>query len=511
MLQTIVVLPDGTEVSSGISNGNVVQSCTYTECVNGGTELILGSVCSAMVEIKFLTPGGDLDITAGDELTVYKYDGNTRRKLGIFIAEKPTRPSANTMKLTAYDRVSKLDKDMTAWLASLKAWPRPLHGFVQGVCSACGVNFITLLSDTPNGGYLIPQFSAEGITGRQLVQWALQATGRFARATVNGDIELAWYTTADKSIGPMEDANTIFYYGGGLTFEDFVIDPIEKVQIHQNEEDVGVIWPNSASAVNTYQITGNPLLTNPNSTYLQTIAKSLYEQLQQVRYTPCKVSIPATFDIRAGNIVNITDKNGREITAYVMTKTQTGQKDTIECTGSIRRDSVSAVNEQSFKALSGKVMNIRSDVDMLRIENADTNGNVTSLTLDINSIRTSVANQSQDVDGIKSEISSIKQEAGQVRIDIESIQNNGVSKVKTGASYTFDDDGLRIARQGERIENLLDNTGMYVTRSGEVLLQANSDGVEATDVKVNNYLIIGQNARFEDYQTNRTACFYVGG
>ena len=511
MLQTIVVLPDGTEVSSGVNTGNAVQSCTYTECVNSGTELTLGSVCSAMVEIKFITPGGDLHITAGDELTVYKYDGTTRHKLGIFIAEKPTRPTANTLKLTAYDRVSKLDQDMTAYIASLKAWPRPLHGFVQGICSACGVNFITPLSEMPNGSYLIQQFSAEGVTGRQLVQWALQATGRFSRATPDGDIELAWYTPADKDIGPAEDANTIFYYGGGLTFEDFVIAPIEKVQIHQNEEDVGVIWPNSASAVNTYQITGNPLLTNPNATYLQPIAKSLYTQLQQISYTPCKVSIPATFDIRAGHIVNITDKNGRQITAYVMTKTQTGQKDTIECTGSIRRDSVSAVNEQSFKALSGKVMNIRADVDKLRFENADTSGKVAFLQLDVDGIQTSVKNQSAELDGIHDDITSIKQDADRVRIEIQSVIDNGVSKVKTGASYTFDDNGLRIARDGERIENLLDNTGMHVTRAGEVLLQADSNGVEATDVKVNNYLIMGKNARFEDYQINRTACFYVGG
>jgi hypothetical protein len=63
--------------------------------------------------------------------------------------------------------------------------------------------------------------------------------------------------------------------------------------------------------------------------------------------------------------------------------------------------------------------------------------------------------------------------------------------------------------------NLLDHTGMYVRRSGEVILQANNQGVAARDVSVANFLVIGENARFEDYSSgtdqNRTACFYIGG
>ena len=51
---------------------------------------------------------------------------------------------------------------------------------------------------------------------------------------------------------------------------------------------------------------------------------------------------------------------------------------------------------------------------------------------------------------------------------------------------------------------------MYVRRNGEVVLQANNQGVRGRDVTVENYLIVGENARFEDYGGNRTACFYIG-
>ena len=36
MLKTVIVLPDGTELSSGPGTQNASQSCTYTECVNSG-------------------------------------------------------------------------------------------------------------------------------------------------------------------------------------------------------------------------------------------------------------------------------------------------------------------------------------------------------------------------------------------------------------------------------------------------------------------------------------------
>ena len=47
----------------------------------------------------------------------------------------------------------------------------------------------------PNGSYPVQKFSAEGITGRQLMQWIGQAAGRFCRATAEGKVEFSWYET----------------------------------------------------------------------------------------------------------------------------------------------------------------------------------------------------------------------------------------------------------------------------------------------------------------------------
>ena len=96
-------------------------------------------------------------------------------------------------------------------------------------------------------------------------------------------------------------------------------------------------------------------------------------------------------------------------------------------------------------------------------------------------------------------------------IEVQGLKDMGATKVTTRIGYTFDDDGLRIQKPGEEMENKMDNTGMYVMRSGEPMLTANNEGVVATDVTVRNFLNMGKNSRFEDYSdgtdTARTGCF----
>lgn len=159
---------------------------------------------------------------------------------------------------------------------------------------------------------------------------------------------------------------------------------------------------------------------------------------------------------------------------------------------------------------SGETFFLDLDNSILRMQALDDlNENYASISVDVNGIKSQAKKQSGDIDDLKYKATTIQQTAEDVSIQVQNIVKNGVDKVTTGTGYTFDDDGLKITKSGEEIENLLDNTGMYVTRSGDTILQANNTGVTATDVTVRNYLIIGTHARFEDYGENRTACFYL--
>ena len=134
--------------------------------------------------------------------------------------------------------------------------------------------------------------------------------------------------------------------------------------------------------------------------------------------------------------------------------------------------------------------------------------------LSSDSLRSTVADVqkiSGEVERMKQDITSVEQKANAVEIRIGAVESDGVNAVKTSTGYTFDKNGLRITKDGEPVENLLDNTGMYVKFSGATILQANGNGVVGKDMTVQNYLRVGDNARFEDYEGGRTACFWVGG
>ena len=51
MLKNLLVLADGTEISSGVGTVNAIQSTKLTQSVNSGEELTLGSTCASILEM----------------------------------------------------------------------------------------------------------------------------------------------------------------------------------------------------------------------------------------------------------------------------------------------------------------------------------------------------------------------------------------------------------------------------------------------------------------------------
>ena len=412
-MKSIIVLQDGFELSSG-SSGAAIQSATLTECVNDQTDVAPGAVCAASLEVTIWTPDRELRIHQGDKLTYYREDdAGNRIKVGVFTAEKPTRGSKHVYNITAYDNVVLLDKNVSAWLmATQSSFPMTLSALMHAVCVECGVDFPE--QDIPNGDYSVSALYADGLTGRQLMQWACQIAGRFARADEDGKLRLGWYAYVSRGLsadGGRIPANvrlsgetlrtsqqevyriqlqTGFYYQDGLSFEDYEVKPIDKVQLRQTTDDVGVIYPPDEESANAYVVQGNYLLASNTAEKISPIAQSLYALLRDVSYTPARVEIPHSEIIRAGSIVPIVDAEGQSITVYIMTKTTTDGVDHLECTGNPSRDGTSATNEKGYRNLEGRVLEIKSSVDGLYIKAAQLDGKYSEL--------------EQTVDGFKTEV-----------------------------------------------------------------------------------------------------------
>lgn len=142
----------------------------------------------------------------------------------------------------------------------------------------------------------------------------------------------------------------------------------------------------------------------------------------------------------------------------------------------------------------------------------DNNGN-DLLTVVDGKIAASVSEVQDDVETLTE---AIMGEDGLV-VRITTLENTGVSEVTTTTGFTFNAEGLTIYESGKDIENKLNNEGMQVSRiSGDEstpILTANTDGVDALNLHSRQFLIIGDNSRFENYdngtEANRTACFHI--
>ncbi len=507
MSRTTIVFSDGRQLSSGETGKAAIRQFTLTRCVSDGQEVAVGTVCAAMAEIELILPDDSFLIGEGEEFTVLWEDGVTTQ-VGVFLAEKPLRTGAYGMRLTAYDRISLLDQELAPWLATLDGWPYRLRDFAAMVAQQCGVPFIP--EEISEGDYPVEKLSLSSVTGRQLMRWLGEVCGRFCLCDPEGNLRFSWYTPKEITLTP---SGEYFYFQGSLSYEDYSVLPVEKVQLRSSGEDIGTVYPNIPEAVNTYIVTGNPLLTGSYGDGLLGVAQGLYEILKDVSYTPCKVKVPAKYGIRAGDILQVSDAGGKVHTVYVMKCRQSGATATLECTGSPSRQSSRAVNDRSYQSLSGKVMELKTTVDGIRAENQDQEGRLSGLSLDVEGITAEVSRQQNQLDRVNSQMTEIRQTAEKLELSVQNSAQQGAGRVVTQTGFTFDENGLTIQKSGTQMENLLNETGMFIKRSGEVILRADQEGVTAVDVTVGNYLMIGEHARLEDYtsgtDTKRTACFWI--
>lgn len=446
MYQSVLRLKDGTELTGG-SPGSAVKSLTLHTAVNAGQEFTIGSAFSDYIEAEiWADPGGSLQITAGDALTLYRQDdAGNRTKVGVFYAEKPTRTKRNSYKVTAYDTMSKLDADFSGWLrANQSRFPMTIWTLVQLACRQAGVALASA-SLPINGSYSVQAFYADDLTCRQIISWAAEAAGCYAHMNADGKLQFLTYTDKRSTVKITPDgaSNSTAYSADSLSYEDYTVKAIEKVQIRQSDSDVGVIYPDSTTATNTYAVQGNLLLTTGTEANLKSVVQNLYNVLKNVTYTPCKVSVPSSSGLACGQIVHVKDARGREFDTYLMSATISSGKASFESVGSASRESSSAVNSQSYKNLTGKMLEIKTSVDGLEVKASDLTGKYTDLKATVDGLSSEVKKDTKITGG------------GNLILGSESFKN---AALRGSGTVEYNDDGSTTVTNSNSLKGFDFNT-----------------------------------------------------
>lgn len=474
MYQPILTFSSGTELKGG-SPGSAVKSLTLHTAVNAGQEFTIGSAFSDYIEAEiWADPGGNLQITAGDALTYYRQDdAGNRTKVGVFYAEKPTRTKRNSYKVTAYDTMSKLDVDFSGWLHANQAqFPKTIWQLVQLACQRAGVTLAS--SSLPiNGSYSVQAFYADDLTCRQIISWAAEAAGCYAHMNADGKLQFLTYTDKRSTVKITSDgaSSSTAYYADSLSYEDYTVKAIEKVQIRQSDSDVGVIYPDSTTATNTYVVQGNLLLTTGTEANLKSVAQNLYNVLKNVTYTPCKVSVPSSSGLACGQIVHVKDARGREFDTYLMSATISSGKASFESVGSASRESSSAVNSQSYKNLTGKMLEIKTSVDGLEVKASDLTGKYTDLKATVDGLSSEVKKDTKITGG------------GNLILGSESFKNAKLGgNAIGGSSATYNDTGsATVTNAGSNRYFIFNTGGARITKGVTLCLSVMYKPISGTD------------------------------
>ena len=543
MLRNKLVRGDGSIIDS-----SVIISCEFSEEVNCSTNLTVGDVTSSELIVEVRSTEA---IQQGEVLTYYMIEDDVEILIGEFIAEKPTVASRTSIKFSAYDNIVKTETVFSGWLReNQNSFPMTLLSLVQSACDYCGVTLAT--TDFPMCNLSVGAFYADDITCRQILSWAGAIAGRFIRANTSGGIEFAWYepvtrftmnpgeyapadnlditddgrgnvlitsddmTVLDDGNGNVvvEIANVVItekdgnvtisaqsipYLSGGLSYETYTTDTIQRVQIKHSDDDVGVIYPAEADG-NCFSISGNMIIGTCSTTDVTSVATHLYEQLCSISYVPVSIKTFRTIHIRAGDIITVRDVDGNKMTTYVMSVSVSPSGTTLTSTGDKSYGEKAAVASERFANLTGKVMSIQKSIDGLIVENKDLQGNVSSINVTTGAIETRVSGVEEDLSGTKKTVTELStsftetkngfnMQFEQTTKDIGALQE----EVDKQSSYIrFVDGNILLGRSDSNIVLTIQNEKISFFNGSKEVAYVSKDKLYITDGEFLTNLYIGK-------------------
>lgn len=350
------------------------DTLSLTENLSSGNNIIWGS-CEAA---KFVLTVADVeDEMTGREFTATLSIGDYKMAYGIYIVDSVTRLQADRRKrkITAYDRMIKFDADVSDWYHAMYPTDDATHTVKElrdSLCEEIGVpqEQTALINDGLVVGKTI---SPESLCGRDVLKAICEINGVFGHFDRTGT--LVYVSLQDTGLYPSDTlypgddlypqsgwaaAEELEHYRS-ITYEDYLIDGIDRVQVRQEEGDIGAVV---GSGGNAYVVEGNFLTYGLGSADLTKLAWSIYDTIAGKTYRPAKIVSYAMPWIEVGDGVRAITTD-TEIATFVLTRTMSGiqaMMDTVEAKGTKTQGQEFGIQNEIIQ-LKGKTAVIVRSVD----------------------------------------------------------------------------------------------------------------------------------------------------
>lgn len=532
----------------------LVKTCTCSDYLQdfivsreGDTSKFFGfgvahKVATALIDTDrtlVVNPGNTLEIALGDG-TIFDYPFPT-----LYIVEVEREEKSNNITCTAYDALYKASNHVISEL-NLVA-PYTLRDLATQIATLIGLEVIGL-----DEAFDITYPEGANFTGDEAFRVILNAIAEvtqtiyyvnnenklvFKRLDKDGDSVLTitksmYYelsTQTDRTITGICNATELgdnVYSGDDSGIVQFV----RNNPLWENRTDIGSLLDIALTRVTGLTITqldcdweGNHLLEIGDKISVVAEDNSLVNcfiiddvidyqgyinQITAWEFTQDEAATAAN-PTSIGDKINQTfarvDKINKEITLMASDVTETKSElaeiklttDTITLrVENLEQSEVDLETDSNFIALKERV-------GALEVSDNEINAKVSATEEIINATNANVETLTNEV--------NLKLSAEDVTIAITNTLNEGIDKVVTSTKkYTFDDEGLNIGSTDNSISTIISEDGMKIYKQSQEVLVADNQGVKAEDLHATTYLIIGENSRLEDWQSNYTACFWIG-
>lgn len=475
-----------------LNDSNIQGGVAFSQSVNSGEKLVLGSCPSATVEFSILDLENSITNPQGIEF-LYTQCGEQK---GYFTVDTAERIKNVGWKITAYDRMIKFEKNVDSFLEKLPN-SFSLRELFTDLCSFVGVP-AAATPFTNEALEFYKNFEGSEIKGRDVLYWIAEAAGCFGHINPNGEAELKFYEQTSE----IDEAKIITNADyTGYSVLEFTTVPINKLQIRSTEDDVGTIVYDESldedAEYNAYIIEGNPLFytggtdeqgtDNDNTNIIKQAADAIFAKIHNFSYQPFECELFYSEKVpNPGEVICIKTPDGEIIKSVVMSKSQNGIKVSLSATGNADTNSLTSLNI-SIKQKNNKTNELKRTLDSTISAVTALNASNSMLKSVIEQNETSVTTFITRTVELENSQSELSEKTASIESDIKA----GVSKVVT-TSVVIDETGITVGNTDcEMQTKMVPDSFKIVGKNNAELINVSSDSTKLQKTIIEDDLTVG--------------------
>lgn len=412
------------DVIKYITNDDIViNTFSLNESAFSGNELKFGSLVSSKMSFKIFNKKVS-DALINKELNVKEfinYDTNNPFVLGKYRV-KTEKSTADKLyrQIEAYDCLYDIvNKDVSAWYESLK-FPLSQKEFRDSFFSYIGIEQVqtTLVNDNM---MVTKTISATELPGKIVLSAICEINGAIGR--INRDGKFAYVVL---ETNPSERITLNKIVSGSGSYEDNDTTAISKVQIRNNENDIGAIVGEDG---NTYVVQDNFLVYGKSSTDLTNIANNLLSVISGISYRTFNAKfIYGNPCYEIGDAITVVSRNAT-FNSYIFNRTLNGINaitDTINAKGTqIYSNNINSKNNQILQ-LENRTNELVRTVDGIEVRVTETDKALSKAISEIEVNATNIELKVSKGGSIADINASVASGQSEVKISADSISLEGV-------------------------------------------------------------------------------------